>query len=486
MVLCLACCKGPGYATPMDAYRNGAREEIVYIPCIVPPKDRTKRCDYLATVDVNPKSKTYGQVLHRMYLPYIGDEVHHTGWNACSSCHDDPSKSRNRLIMPCLDSDRIYVVDVGTDKLAPRIHKIVEPEELHEKAKCGTPHTTHCLASGEIMISCMGDGHKNPKGSFVVLDGETFEVKGTWEKGCGTEFGYDYWYQPHHNVMVSTGWGSPKAFFSGFNPKDVEEGRYGRSLYFWDWREHRLIQTLDLGPEAWMPLEIRFLHEPTEAQGYVGCALSSTVFRYFKTASGTWSAEKVIAIPNKKVEGWALPEMPGLITDVILSLDDRFLYFSNWAHGDVRQYDITDRCNPKLVGQVWLGGSICRGEGVRVTEDKELKEQPTRPRIKGKEISGAPQMLQLSLDGKRLYVTTSLFSPWDKQFYPDMCKNGSMLLLVDVNTEKGGLKLNTDFVCDFGLEPGGPVLAHEIRYPGGDCTSDIWLTATSPKSVSLE
>ena len=36
-------------------------------------------------------------------------------------------------------------------------------------------------------------------------------------------------------------------------------------------------------------------------------------------------------------------------------------------------------------------------------------------------IEGAPQMLQLSLDGKRLYVTTSLFSPWDKQFYPDMC-----------------------------------------------------------------
>ena len=28
---------------------------------------------------------------------------------------------------------------------------------------------------------------------------------------------------------------------------------------------------------------------------------------------------------------------------------------------------------------------------------------------------------QLSLDGKRLYVTSSLFSPWDKQFYPDMC-----------------------------------------------------------------
>ena len=60
-------------------------------------------------------------------------------------------------------------------------------------------------------------------------------------------------------------------------------------------------------------------------------------------------------IPGKKVEGWALPEMPGLITDCLLSLDDKFLYFSNWLHGDIRQYDISDRANPRLVGQV----SVC-------------------------------------------------------------------------------------------------------------------------------
>ena len=94
---------------------------------------------------------------------------------------------------------------------------------------------------------------------------------------------------------------------------------------------------------------------------------------------GEWVAEKVISIPSKKVEGWALPEMPsndmprfyifesyrengnvlnqnvfslGLITDILISLDDRYLYFSNWLHGDIRQYDITDRLHPKLVGQV--------------------------------------------------------------------------------------------------------------------------------------
>jgi hypothetical protein len=66
----------------------------------------------------------------------------------------------------------------------------------------------------------------------------------------------------------------------------------------------------------------------------------------------TWDAEKVIDVPSKKVENWALPDMPGLITDILLSLDDRFMYFSNWLHGDIRQYDITDRRKPKLVGQV--------------------------------------------------------------------------------------------------------------------------------------
>ncbi len=36
------------------------------------------------------------------------------------------------------------------------------------------------------------------------------------------------------------------------------------------------------------------------------------------------------------------------------------------------------------------------------------------------------------LDGKRLYVTNSLFSPWDKQFYPQMEKQGGYLLQVRV------------------------------------------------------
>lgn len=62
-------------------------------------------------------------------------------------------------------------------------------------------------------------------GGFILLNGQTFEVVGNWEKpGEGTPFGYDFWYQPKHNVMISSEWGEPKSIINGFNPADVENG----------------------------------------------------------------------------------------------------------------------------------------------------------------------------------------------------------------------------------------------------------------------
>jgi methanethiol oxidase len=169
-----------------------------------------------------------------------------------------------------------------------------------------------------------------------------------------------------------------------------------------------------------------------------------------------WQADQVIAIPPIKVEGVPF-DVPALITDSILSMDDRFYYFSNWLHGDIRQYNVSDPAKPKLTGQITVGGMAAKG-----------------PTVKGTKLRGGPQMLQLSLDGKRLYVTNSLLSTWDNQFYPDMGKSGSHLLQIDCDTEKGGMKLNESFLVDFGKEPDGPARAHEMRYPGGDCTSDIF------------
>jgi selenium-binding protein 1 len=185
--------------------------------------------------------------------------------------------------------------------------------------------------------------------------------------------------------------------------------------------------------------------------------------------------DKVIDILPKKVSGWDSDYINGMITDIVISLDDKYLYLNNWLHGDVRQYDITDPAHPKLTGQLFLGGKILKDSKIKVLEDLELKEQPDPVYVKGRRIFGGPQMMQLSLDGKRLYISSSLFSPWDRQFYPETVEHGATIVKIDIDTEKGGMKLDENFLVDFGKEPDGPLLAHEMRYPGGDCTSDIWL-----------
>jgi methanethiol oxidase len=70
----------------------------------------------------------------------VGDELHHFGWNACSSCCDDPRKVRRFLILTGLKSSRIYIVDTINPK-EPIIHKTIEPETIKEKANLSSPHT---------------------------------------------------------------------------------------------------------------------------------------------------------------------------------------------------------------------------------------------------------------------------------------------------------------------------------------------------------
>lgn len=444
---------GATYATPGDA-QKAPREKLLYATALYVGSD-DRQPDYLATIDVDPDSPSYSQVIHRLPMPQAGDELHHFGWNACSSCHGDPEKARRYLVVPGLLSGRIHIVDAA-DPARPKLHTVIEPDEIASKAGLSAPHTVHCLPGGEIMMSMLGDGQGNAPGGFLLLN-QDFQIAGRWEKpAAAMKFNYDFWYQPRHNVMVSSEWAAPKTFRQGFKLDDVKAGKYGSRLHFWEWQERRLAQSIDLGGEGLIPLEVRFDHRPDSDQGFVGAALSSNVW-HWRRAEGAWKADKIIQVEPVETKGWPFP-VPGLITDLVLSLDDRFLYFSNWLHGDIRQYDVSDPARPRLTGQVWLGGVIGKP-----------------PQLPGRQTTGGPQMLQLSLDGRRLYVTNSLYSSWDNQFYPQMAKTGSYLLQIDCDTDRGGLKINDKFFVDFGREPDGPARAHEMHFPGGDCTSDIWV-----------
>jgi len=456
------------YPSPAAAMIS-PRETFAFVPAIYTGTGQIKP-DYMATVDVDPDSKTYSQVVGRLPAHFPGDELHHFGWNACSSCHGEEGKSRRYLVVPGLVSGRIYIIDAA-DPRTLKTHKVVDPGEIARKTGLTTPHTVHCLADGTIMISMLGDVLRQGPGGFLLLD-DKFNIKGRWENDLkGMKFNYDFWYQPQLNVMVSSEWAAPSTVAKGFHLEDVKAGKYGQHLHFWDWKKRVITQSIDLGAEGMIPLEVRFHHKPDSPHGFVGAALSSAVWHYTydtgTTDSGNgeeakpagprkWKAEKVVQVDPVEVEGWPFP-VPGLITDIVLSMDDRFLYFANWLHGDIRQYDVSNPAAPKLTGRVWLGGVLKKGG-----------------KLRGKTLHGGPQMLQLSLDGRRLYVTNSLYSKWDNQFYPEIGKQGSYMLQIDCNMKKGGMEINDKFFVDFGAEPGGPARAHEIRFPGGDCTSDIW------------
>ena len=205
---------------------------------------------------------------------------------------------------------------------------MIEAEELAAKTGFSRPHTVHCMPGDNVVVSMLGDREGRGVGGFACLDARSFDVKGRWEDGGRTpDLNYDFWYQPRKNVLVSSEFGEPNAYEPGFDIDDVAAGRYGRRLHFWDLAKRRFVQSLDLGEAGLLPFELRWLHDPDSEQGFVGAALASNVLRFHRTDS-VFTAEPVIEVDNEKLEGWPLPGgVPGLITDVVLSMDDQFLYF---------------------------------------------------------------------------------------------------------------------------------------------------------------
>ena len=78
-------------------------------------------------------------------------------------------------------------------------------------------------------------------------------------------------------------------------------------------------------------------------------------------------------------------------------------------------------------------------------------------------------MVEVSRDGKRVYVTNSLYGSWDDQFYPDGV--GAWLAKIDV-AEGGGISLDARFFPHGDDFRGRRV--HQTRLQGGDASSDSY------------
>ncbi|AVT28776.1 selenium-binding protein [Plantactinospora sp. BC1] len=455
------------YASPRDA-AEAPPEKLAYVAAF----DRTaRRPDAIAVVDVDPDSPGYGTVVGWTDLPYTGDELHHFGWNACSSAlcptAPHPHVERRYLIVPGLRSSRIYVLDTRADPTRPEVVKVVEPKELADGAGYSRPHTVHCGPDG-IYVSALGGAHgADGPGGIAVLDHDTFEVRGGWEADRGPQFlAYDFWWHLNHDVLVSSEWGTPAMIEDGIVGELLLGRKYGHALHFWDLRRRRHVQTVDLGDQYQMPLELRPAHDPTKTYGFVGVVisvedLSASIWVWHRDGE-RWAATRVIDIPAEPADPELLPDLlkpfgavPPLVTDIDLSVDDRFLYVSCWGTGELRQYDVSDPFHPVQTGAVRLGGIVGRAA------------HPARPELP---LAGGPQMVEVSRDGRRVYLTNSLYGAWDDQFYPDGV--GAWQAKLDVDTERGGITLDPRFFPhgeDFrGLR------VHQTRLQGGDASSDSY------------
>jgi selenium-binding protein 1 len=209
-----------------------------------------------------------------------------------------------------------------------------------------------------------------------------------------------------------------------------------------------------------MVLELRPAHDPTKPYGFVGVVVSTkdltaSIWTWHRQ-NGGWGIRKVIEIPAEPADPARLPPalqpfkaVPPLVTDIELSLDDKFLYVSCWGTGELRQYDVSDPFSPRLTGAARLGGIVSRA-----------------PHAKAGSLNGGPQMVEVSRDGRRVYLTNSLYASWDAQFYPEGIDG--WLAKIDANQD-GGVTVDPEFFVAFqGERP------HQVRLGGGDASSDSY------------
>jgi selenium-binding protein 1 len=207
----------------------------------------------------------------------------------------------------------------------------------------------------------------------------------------GPQYMYDFDY--HGGRGISTTFGFPGAVAGGINP-----GGLGNTIAVWDFYDREVTQLVDLGTNSGA-LEVRFIKKPGSRSGYINTPGTHAVW-YFEDddCDGQLSFHQVLG-PE---DGLLIP------VDMVLSFDYKYMYVSNWFANTVQQFDIRDRLNPVLKATVNVPH---------------------------------PNMVRISTDGRRLYVTNQLLSTWDDDpnFGPPRNDNYG-LWAYDVDERHGGLE----------------------------------------------
>jgi methanethiol oxidase len=323
--------------------------------------------DKLVTIDVNPVSKTYGKVIGSVSVGGRG-EAHHMGFT------DD----RKYLWAGGLDDSKIYVFDVGANPSKPRLVRTIT--DLPAKSGFVGPHTFYALP-GRVLIGNLsnttdkggvtGLALYNNKGAFITKYAiPTGAVGGV--KGDG--YGYDVAVNPAKNVMLTSSFAGWSNYMRSLGEvvKDPEAMKhFGATMVVWDLKSMKPTQVLSV-PGA--PLEIRWALAPGQNWAVTATALTSKIWLIKQDSHGVWTGKDVATIGD--------PAKIPLPVDISITADGKGLWVNTFMDGVTHYFDLTDPEHPK-----------------------ETYQQHT-----GRQVN----MVSQSWDGKRVYITSSLLSQWDK------------------------------------------------------------------------
>ncbi len=363
--------------------------------------------DKLVTVDVNPKSDSYGKVVHSLSVGGR-NEAHHSGFT------DD----RRYLWAAGLDTNNIFLFDVHTDPGKPRLHKTIDDFVAASGGVVG-PHTTYALP-GRMMITGLSNNRDHGGRTALVEytnDGKYIathwmptddNLQGAVKSGKYADgYGYDVRVQPRLNAMFTssfTGWSNYMMDFGKMLKDEEAMKRFGNTVVVWDLHAREPKKVLDV-PGA--PLEIRCAWQPHHDYCFTTTALTSKIWLIHRDDAGEWQATAVADIGD--------PSQIPLPVDISISADDNRLWVDTFMDGKSRLFDVSDPFNPKQI------------------YEKDI----------GRQINMASQ----SWDGKRVYYTSSLLANWDKkgedndQYFKAYDWNGDELVekfAIDFTAEKLG------------------------------------------------
>lgn len=366
--------------------KSGDRETILYVWT----RDADhQQSDFLAVVDVDPKSATYGQIIARSPTNSAGNEAHHFGYTA----------NADRIFGAGMFTNKLFIYDVMAD---PREPALVRTVDLNPTGYSG-PHTMYAVPDG-VLLAMLGRVDGGGPGALVLVDDDG-NFKQAWpviRPNGEPGYMYDVGVKLEMNRMITSSWAHPGHVKAGDHPEHS-----GKDLVVWDWKEKKILQVeqVDLAP-----LEVRWMHGPTGLGGFTNAAFGHSVW-YWEDGDqdGRLEFHRVIQLADG-----AAP------ADMRVSYDNKYLYVSLWGGGKVSQYDIADPKSPKLVSEVAIP---------------------------------QPNMMKLSPDSRRLYVTNSLLSSLDGDV-------NFGLWLIEVGPE--GMKIDERFKPDFQNFPTGPAGPHDM------------------------